>query len=109
MRVIRTSGSVGGPDGDVRAYPTNLLYGHGPPLGRVAVEQAVRLVAANDGGKLPAEVGRVNQPKAQPLAAQRRMNVRRVTREQDAIPAVRVDQARAVCKRSSTSRTEVVY
>ena len=70
--------------------------GYGPPLGRVAVEQAVGLVAANDGGKLPAEVGRVDQPKAQPLAAHRRMDVRRITGEQDAILAVRVDQARGV-------------
>ena len=59
--------------------------GHGPPLGRVAVEQAVRLVAANDGGGLPAEVGRVDQLEAQPLAARRRVDVRRVPREQDAI------------------------
>ena len=57
-------------------------------LGRVGVEQLGRCPSVDDGRELPAQVHRVEDAEIQSLAAERRVNVRRVAGEQHAAEAI---------------------
>jgi hypothetical protein len=58
------------------------------PFARIAIEQAIRRIAADRRRKLPSKVHRVAKPEIEPLAAQRGMDVSGVASEQHTSVAV---------------------
>ena len=58
------------------------------PLTEIAIEQIDRRIAPDRRCQLPAEVHRVAEPEVEPLAAQRRVDMRGVAREHDLALAV---------------------
>ena len=60
----------------------------GMPFVRIGIEQILRRVAADRRGQLPAQIHGIAEAEIEALAAQRRMSVRGVAREQHAPVAV---------------------
>ena len=58
------------------------------PFAFVAVEEIGRRDTPDRGAELPAQVHRIAEPEVEPLAAQRRMNVRGIAGQQHATPSV---------------------
>ena len=87
---------IGPHDGGLGAGVRQDGFGDGTPLGRVGVEQAFGHVAANHGSELPAEVCSVPQSEAHALAAERRMDMRRIPGKQHSAAAVGLGKPRVV-------------
>src|SRR3954469_506954 len=84
----RTRTLAGAHQPDLCARPVEDLCSYGMSFGRIAVEQAGRRIATNGRRELPSEIHGIAEAEIQALAAQRRMDVCGVTRQQYAVHAI---------------------